>query len=173
MAPELLSLATRPGGTGGEVLEAHFRTSGTTFLTNQWPSLEEAHQALTRGAPQRKTNQRMRLNTREELDAFPTPAPASATDHITEHATPSNPGQSGSELDLSKCFDGVPHEKVLQKLAHYGITTHWFSNYLADHSQQVQVATLPATSDRLRQLQTAQLEDPQLDTVIRYQCFPR
>lgn len=75
----------------------HFRTSGTTFLTEQWPSLEEAHRAPARGAPQRKTNQQIRPNTREELHALPTPAPASATGHITEHATPSNPGQSGSE----------------------------------------------------------------------------
>ena len=45
----------------------HFRASGNTFLTDQWPSLEEAHRAPTRGAPPGKTNQRMRLHTREEL----------------------------------------------------------------------------------------------------------
>ena len=39
----------------------------------------------------------MRPHTREELHALPTPAPASAIDHITEHAIPSTPGQSGSE----------------------------------------------------------------------------
>ena len=42
-------------------------------------------------------------------------------------------------LDLSKCFDVVPHQKLLEKLAHYGINTKWFRSYLADHSQQVQV----------------------------------
>ena len=42
-------------------------------------------------------------------------------------------------LDLSKCFDVVPHEKLLEKLSVYGITTTWFRNYLSGHSQQVQV----------------------------------
>ena len=42
-------------------------------------------------------------------------------------------------LDLSKCFDVVPHDKLLEKLPLYGIATKWFSNYLADHTQRVQV----------------------------------
>ena len=42
-------------------------------------------------------------------------------------------------LDLSKCFDVVPHDKLLEKLPLYGIATKWFSNYLVDHMQRVQV----------------------------------
>lgn len=42
-------------------------------------------------------------------------------------------------IDLSKAFDVVPHLKLLQKLALYGIDTNWFSNYLAGHTQQVQI----------------------------------
>ena len=42
-------------------------------------------------------------------------------------------------LDLSKCFDVVPHEKLLQKLTLYGIDSQWFRNYLTGHTQQVQL----------------------------------
>ena len=42
-------------------------------------------------------------------------------------------------LDLSKCFDVVPHEKLLQKLALYGIHSGWFRCYLTGHTQQVQL----------------------------------
>ena len=49
-------------------------------------------------------------------------------------------------LDLSKCFDVVPHEKLLEKLSLYGITTDWFKDYLADHSQQVQVRCADGTT---------------------------
>ena len=42
-------------------------------------------------------------------------------------------------LDLSKCFDVVPHEKLLQKLSLYGIHGRWFHNYLTGHTQQVQL----------------------------------
>ena len=42
-------------------------------------------------------------------------------------------------LDLSKCFDVVPHTKLLEKLSLYGVEIPWFRNYLAQHSQQVQV----------------------------------
>ena len=49
-------------------------------------------------------------------------------------------------LDLSKCFDVVPHEKLLEKLSLYGITTDWFRNYLADHTQQVQVRCADGTT---------------------------
>ena len=48
-------------------------------------------------------------------------------------------------LDLSKCFDVVSHQKLLQKLTLYGITTTWFRDYLADHSQQVQVRCADGT----------------------------
>ena len=40
-------------------------------------------------------------------------------------------------FDLSKCFDVVDHCKLLEKLAHYGIDTTWFRDYLANHQQQV------------------------------------
>ena len=42
-------------------------------------------------------------------------------------------------LDLSKCFDVVPHEKLLQKLTLYGVDSQWFRNYLTGHTQQVQL----------------------------------
>ena len=44
-------------------------------------------------------------------------------------------------LDLSKCFDVVPHGKLLEKMNLYGIDTTWFSSYLRGHTQQVQVKT--------------------------------
>ena len=42
-------------------------------------------------------------------------------------------------LDLSKCFDVVPHEILLEKLKLYGIDTTWFDSYLKGHVQQVQI----------------------------------
>ena len=42
-------------------------------------------------------------------------------------------------LDLSKAFDVVPHDKLLEKLALYGVEPKWFANYLSGHTQQVQV----------------------------------
>ena len=42
-------------------------------------------------------------------------------------------------LDLSKCFDVVPHAKLLEKLSLYGINTAWFRSYLEGHTQQVQM----------------------------------
>ena len=42
-------------------------------------------------------------------------------------------------LDLSKCFDVVPHSKLLNKLNLYGIETDWFRSYLEGHTQQVQM----------------------------------
>ncbi|XP_043197602.1 uncharacterized protein LOC122368051 [Amphibalanus amphitrite] len=44
-------------------------------------------------------------------------------------------------LDLSKCFDVVPHGRLLDKLALYGVDTEWFGNYLSGHTQQVQMAS--------------------------------
>ena len=43
-------------------------------------------------------------------------------------------------LDLSKCFDSVDHQRLLMKLALYGIDVTWLKNYLAGHSQQVKVS---------------------------------
>ena len=40
-------------------------------------------------------------------------------------------------LDLSKCFDVVPHDGLLRKLESYNVDTRWFASYLADHYQQV------------------------------------
>ena len=43
-------------------------------------------------------------------------------------------------LDFSKAFDHVPHQRLLQKLHHYGINTsllHWIENFLTTRSQRV------------------------------------
>ena len=42
-------------------------------------------------------------------------------------------------IDLSKAFDVVPHHKLLEKLALYGVDPKWFANYLSGHTQQVQL----------------------------------
>ena len=46
-----------------------------------------------------------------------------------------------SLLDLSKCFDVIPHDRLLNKLCLYGVDTRWFESYLSDHYQQVCVRT--------------------------------
>ena len=48
-------------------------------------------------------------------------------------------------IDLSKCFDVVPHEILLQKLSTYGIDTEWFRCYLEGHTQQVQIMNRDGT----------------------------
>ena len=55
-------------------------------------------------------------------------------------------------FDLSKCFDVVDHNKLLDKMVHYGIETTWFQDYLLNHQQQVCLptprrATPPARGD--------------------------
>ena len=40
-------------------------------------------------------------------------------------------------LDLSKCFDVIPHSQLLTKLQLYGIDPTWFSAYLSGHTQSV------------------------------------
>ena len=40
-------------------------------------------------------------------------------------------------LDLSKCFDVINHELLLQKLRLHGIETSWFAAYLHGHTQSV------------------------------------
>ena len=40
-------------------------------------------------------------------------------------------------LDLSKCFDVVPHVGLLNKLELYDVDPRWFVSYLAGHRQQV------------------------------------
>ena len=42
-------------------------------------------------------------------------------------------------LDLSKCFDVIPHDRLLIKLQQYGVNTRWFSSYLSDHYQQTMI----------------------------------
>ena len=48
-------------------------------------------------------------------------------------------------LDLSKCFDVINHEKMLEKLSLYSINTAWFSQYLQGHSQQVKSRSIDGT----------------------------
>ena len=42
-------------------------------------------------------------------------------------------------LDLSKCFDVIDHQKLIQKLELYGVETTWFRSYLSDHRQRVRL----------------------------------
>ena len=42
-------------------------------------------------------------------------------------------------LDLSKCFDTIPHGRLLTKLQQYCIDIRWFESYLCDHYQRVSV----------------------------------
>ena len=45
-------------------------------------------------------------------------------------------------FDLAKCFDTIDHELLLYKLGKYGLTETellWFSNYLSDRSQIVNI----------------------------------
>ena len=37
-------------------------------------------------------------------------------------------------LDLSKCFDVIPHSKLFEKLTVYGIDIVWFRSYLEGHT---------------------------------------
>ena len=49
-------------------------------------------------------------------------------------------------LNQSKCFDVVPHQTLLQKLRLYDINTHWLTDYLAGHTQQVKLRTANGSS---------------------------
>ena len=40
-------------------------------------------------------------------------------------------------LDLSKCFDAINHEILIQKLRLHGVETSWFAAYLHGHTQSV------------------------------------
>ena len=44
-------------------------------------------------------------------------------------------------LDLSKCFDVIPHSQLLTKLQLYGIDPTWFSSYLTGHTQSVCISS--------------------------------
>ena len=44
-------------------------------------------------------------------------------------------------LDLSKCFDVIPHDRLIDKLRLYGVDERWFQSYLCDHYQKVRVQT--------------------------------
>ena len=43
-------------------------------------------------------------------------------------------------LDMSKCFDVIPHDRLLTKLTQYNVDVRWFESYLSDHYQQVVIS---------------------------------
>ena len=60
----------------------------------------------------------------------------SVTDHILA-ATDRGEISMLCLLDLSKCFDVIDHDLLMQKLMMHGIETSWFAAYLHGHSQSV------------------------------------
>ena len=60
----------------------------------------------------------------------------SVTDHILA-ATDRGEVSMLCLLDLSKCFDVIDHDLLMQKLMMHGIETSWFAAYLHGHSQSV------------------------------------
>ena len=44
-------------------------------------------------------------------------------------------------LDMSKCFDVIPHDRLLTKLKQYNVDVRWFESYLSEHYQQVLIST--------------------------------
>ena len=55
-------------------------------------------------------------------------------------------------LDLSKCFDVICHEKMLEKLIMYNIDVTWFKHYLHGHSQQVKVSNTDGSTNLSKSL---------------------
>ena len=56
-------------------------------------------------------------------------------------------------LDFSKVFDVVPHQRLLQKLAHYGIwgtTLNWIQNFVTNRTQKVVVDGSSSESARVK-----------------------
>ena len=45
-------------------------------------------------------------------------------------------------IDLSRCFDVVDHDKLLEKLQLYQISTGWFRSYLEGHIQRVKIGDI-------------------------------
>ena len=47
--------------------------------------------------------------------------------------------------DTSKAFDSVKHTRLLEKLGWYGVSCHWFENWIADRHQRVMGGLTTAT----------------------------
>ena len=57
------------------------------------------------------------------------------------------------DMDFSKAFDVVPHQRLLHKLDHYGIrgtTLNWIHNFLTNRTQKVVVDGSSSESARVR-----------------------
>ena len=68
------------------------------------------------------------------------------------HACDNNQFAIGIFLDLSKAFDTVDHEILLNKLSHYGIrglAKEWFASYLANRSQFVDLQGVRSTCQKI------------------------
>ena len=55
-------------------------------------------------------------------------------------------------MDLSKAFDTLDHKILLKKLSHYGISGNalrWFTSYLTDRKQYVEIDTIASTQQMI------------------------
>ena len=55
-----------------------------------------------------------------------------------------------SLCDLSKAFDNINHEMLLQKLVSFNIDIFWFDDYLKDRTQSVRLGNIESDKVGIR-----------------------